>query len=64
MEKLKILSRSELKHDIEFLNQAQELRQAAEAGDKAARKFMKLKMKHEAKYEENMQKEEEEIQRI
>ena len=51
MEKLKVLNRHEIKHDIEYMNQAQELREAANDGDKAARKYMKLKMKHESKYE-------------
>ena len=61
---MKVLSRHELKHDVEYLNTATELREAANAGDKQAKKYMKLKMKHENKYEENMQKEEEEILRI
>ena len=61
MAKMKLLSRHELKHDIEFLNNANELRHE---GTKEANKYMKLKMKHEAKYEEGMQKEEAEIQRI
>lgn len=52
MEKLKLLNRAELKHDVEFLNMATELRQQAEGGDKAAKKYMKLKMKHEIAYEE------------
>jgi hypothetical protein len=64
MEKLKLLNRHELKHDIEFLNMATELRHQATDGDKKALKFMKLKMKHETKYEAEMQKEEEEIARI
>ena len=58
MEKLKVLSRHELKHDLEFLHTANELRQAAAEGDKSAKKFMKLKLKHEATYEQNMQDEE------
>lgn len=36
------------------MNMAQELREQAAAGDKKAKKFMKLKMKHEGKYEEGM----------
>lgn len=61
MEKLKVLSAHEIKHDVAFLNQAVELKQAAAEGDKKARKYMKLKMKHETNYEENMKKEEEEL---
>lgn len=61
MQKLKVLSAQEIKHDVAFLNQAVELKQAAAEGDKKARKFMKLKMKHEAKYEKNMKKEEEDM---
>ena len=53
------MSTAELKHDIEFLNQAVELREMASEGDKRAKKFIKLKMKHERKYEEDMRKEEE-----
>lgn len=58
---MKILSKDEMKHDLEFLNQAQELRELAGEGDKRAKKFMKLKMKHEARYEDTMKKEEEEM---
>ena len=61
MEKLKILNRHELKHDVDFLNQANELRHMMEEGNKGAKKYMKLKMKHESAYEEKMAKEEEEI---
>ena len=64
MDKLKLLNRAELKHDVEFLNMATDLRHKAEEGDKGAKKFMKLKMKHEANYEEKTQAEEQEIQRI
>jgi predicted NBD/HSP70 family sugar kinase len=52
IEKLKLLNRNELKHDVKFLNMATELRQKADEGDKQAKKVMKLKMKHEALYEE------------
>lgn len=64
MEKLKLLNRHELKHDIQFLNMASELRHMAEDGDKQAKKIIKLKMKHEAAYEEMQQKEEDQIQAI
>ena len=59
MEKLKLLNRHELKHDVEYMNLAKNLREAAKDGDKKAKKFMKLKMKHESKYEEEMKQEEE-----
>mmetsp|Transcript_17822 Transcript_17822/g.30224 ORF Transcript_17822/g.30224 Transcript_17822/m.30224 type:complete len:486 (-) Transcript_17822:71-1528(-) len=61
MERLKILSKHELKHDVKYLNMAADLRQAATEGDKQAKKLMKLKMKHESSYEEKMQEEEEQI---
>ena len=48
MEKLKLLNRHELKHDVEYMNMAKNLREAAAEGDKKAKKFMKLKMKHES----------------
>jgi hypothetical protein len=64
MEKLKVLNRAELKHDVEYLNMATDLRSKAEEGDKKAKKLMKLKMKHEAAYEEETQQEEAEMQRI
>lgn len=64
MDKLKVLSRHELKHDLEYLHTANDLRQAAAEGDKQARKFMKLKQKHEAAYEATLQAEEEQIQAI
>ena len=51
MDKMKVLTRHELKHDVEFLNQAQQLRHAVNDGDKKAKKFLKLKMKHETAYE-------------
>jgi len=64
MAKMKTLSVHELKHDVQYMNMAQELREAAAEGDKKAKKFMKLKMKHETKYEEGVRKEEEDILRI
>ena len=36
----------------------------AEEGDKQAKKFMKLKMKHEGNYEQKMQEEEAKIHEI
>ena len=60
MAKMKILSVHELKHDSQYMNMAQGLREAAAEGDKKAKKFMKLKMKHEVAYEEGVRKEEEE----
>ena len=62
MESMKLLDNHELKHDVEFMNTAVALRHQAEEGDKKAKKFMKLKMKHEAAYEANMKEEEEKIQ--
>lgn len=61
MQKLKILSKEEMRRDVDFLNQTQELREMAAGGDKRSKKFMKLHMKHEKSYEENMQKEEEDM---
>jgi hypothetical protein len=52
MDKMKLLNRAELKHDVDYLNQANQLRQAADDGDKKARKYLKLKTKHERNYEE------------
>lgn len=43
---------------------ASELRHMAEDGDKQAKKIIKLKMKHEAAYEEMQKKEEDQIQAI
>jgi hypothetical protein len=51
MEKLKLLNHHELKHDVEYMNLAKNLREAAADGDKRARNFMRLKMKHETQYE-------------
>ena len=59
---MKLLDNHELKHDAEFLNLAVGLTHQAEDGDKKAKKFMKLKMKHEAAYEANLKQEEEKIQ--
>ena len=64
MDKLKLLSNHELKHDVEYMNLAKNLRDAAAEGDKKAKKFMKLKMKHESNYEEELKKEEELIYKL
>lgn len=64
MEKLKVLSRHELKHDIDYLNTTAELKGEAARGDKAAKKYIKLKEKHENVYEEKLAAEEAEIARI
>ena len=43
MDKLKVLNRSELKHDVEYLNMSTNLKAQIDGGDKKARKLMKLK---------------------
>ena len=58
---MKLLNRTELKHDVDYLNTANQLRHQAEEGDKKAKKYLKLREKHEKDYEEQTQKEEEEI---
>ena len=40
------------------------MREAAAKGDKGAKKFMKLKLKHETAYEQNIKEEEERIAEI
>ena len=58
MEKMKILSAHEMKHDVEFLNQREQLKGDATAKGKEgknARKYMKLRMKHEKAYEGQLQ---------
>ena len=54
MSALKTLDRNELKHDIKYMNDMQELRDNVNAGDKGAKKYIKLKEKHEAKYEDKV----------
>lgn len=58
---LKTLNRNELKHDIKYMNDMQELRQNIASGDKGAKKYIKLKEKHEAKYENEMAEEEDRL---
>jgi len=48
---LKTLNRNELKHDIKYMNDMRELNKQIESGDKGAKKYIKLKQKHEANYE-------------
>lgn len=58
--KMKMMTNQELAHDICYLNTAQDLREKMEAGDKKARKYLKLRVKHESKYEDKIAEEEEE----
>ena len=58
---LKTLNRNELKHDIKYMNDMAELRHNIESGDKGAKKYIKLKQKHEANYEASVQAEEAKI---
>jgi len=55
-----MMTNQELAHDICYLNTAQDLREKMEAGDKKARKYLKLRVKHESKYEDKIAEEEEE----
>lgn len=61
MDKLKMLTVQEMKHDVEFLNASRQLRDMAADGDKHAKKYMRLKLKHEAAYESKMREEEEDL---
>ena len=58
MASLKTLDRNELKHDIKYMNNMRELEKNIESGDKGAKKYIKLKQKHEANYEASIAEEE------
>lgn len=51
---LKTLNRNELKHDIKYMNDMRTIENSIESGDKGAKKYIKLKQKHEATYEANV----------
>jgi hypothetical protein len=55
MANMQAASAAEIKHDVEYLHKMADLRNNGDA-TKADRKFMKLQLKHESRYEEEKAK--------